>query len=376
MPDQKTFQITTKSQKDKARIGLLQTDHGPVETPVFMPVGTQAAVKSLTPAQVKECGARIVLANTYHLYLRPGEKLIKQLGGLHKFMNWDGPILTDSGGYQIISISHRCQVKPDGLFFTSHIDGQEHFLTPEKVIDIQLDLGSDIIMPLDHPISYPHERSEIAAATDTTTRWAKQSKVHLETIWPGLGQSTSPSSIIPANKPLLFGINQGGTFPDLRKRSAEELMAINFPGYSLGGLCVGEPLDLMHEIGSAVTDILPEDKPRYLMGVGSPEEMLAAVSYGVDMFDCVWPTRLGRHGMILTAEKRLNIRNRQFAEDPRPLVEGCNCHTCQNFSRAYLHHLFDAGEGLAGTLGSIHNLSFLVRLLEDKKCEIRKERQG
>lgn len=362
--DQPIFQVVTKSRRDKARIGRLETNHGPVETPVFMPVGTQAAVKALTPAQVKDCGAKIVLANTYHLYLRPGEQLIKKLGGLHKFMDWDGPILTDSGGYQIISISHRCQVKPDGLFFTSHIDGLEHFLTPEKVIDIQLDLGSDIIMPLDHPISYPHQRSEIAAATETTSRWARQSKIHLDKMRP------DPSA---GPKPLLFGINQGGTFPDLRKRSAEELLAVDFPGYALGGLCVGEPLELMHEIGSGVTDILPEDKPRYLMGVGSPEELITAVSYGIDMFDCVWPTRLGRHGMIITEGKRLNIRNRQFAEDPRPLVEGCRCYSCQNFSRAYLHHLFDAGEGLAGTLGSIHNLTFLVDLLEKKKAELRIE---
>ncbi len=349
----KMFEILAKSSKSKARAGRLKTPHGIIDTPAFMPVGTQGSVKAVTPLQVRETGAQIILCNTYHLYLRPGAEVIREAGGLQKFTGWNGPMLTDSGGYQVFSLAKLRKIEDEGVRFSSHIDGSEHFLTPEKVIETQAALGSDIIMPLDECVAYPATKAEAEKAVKRTTLWAKRSKE--------IG-----------DKDRLFGIVQGGMFKDLRKRSAEEIRSLDFPGYGIGGLSVGEPKDLMIEMLEVSTSNLEYEKPKHLMGVGFPEDIEEAVKHGIDLFDCVIPTRLARHGAFLTAEGKEIIRNAKFEKDFSPLEESCDCYACKNFTRAYIRHLFIAKEILPLTLMTIHNLRFIMRLMDGIREKIRK----
>ena len=352
------FEITAKSSRSKARTGKLKTAHGTIDTPAFMPVGTQGAVKAVTPLQVRETGAQIILCNTYHLYLRPGTDVIKKAGGLHKFMNWDGPILTDSGGYQVFSLSKLRKINDAGVTFNSHIDGSEHLLTPAKVFEIQENFGSDIIMPLDECVAHPSTKAEAKKAVERTTLWARKSKEAREQKNKLKGE--------------LFGIVQGGMYKDLRKRSAEEIRAIDFPGYGIGGLSVGEPKDLMIEMLEISTDNLEYDKPKHLMGVGFPEDIKEAVKSGIDLFDCVIPTRLARHGAFFTKEGKEIIKNAKFEKDFSPLEGSCDCYACKNFTRAYIRHLFIAKEILPLTLMTIHNLRFIMKLMEEIREQIRK----
>lgn len=347
------FKILNKSSRSRARTGKLETPHGIIDTPAFMPVGTQGSVKAVTPLQVRETGAQIILCNTYHLYLRPGASVIREAGGLQKFIGWDGPILTDSGGYQVFSLAKLRKVEDEGVRFSSHIDGSEHLLTPEKVIETQTAFGSDIMMPLDECVAYPSARAEAAKAVNRTTLWAKRSK--------DIGV-----------KDRLFGIVQGGMYKDLRKRSAEEIRSLDFPGYGIGGLSVGEPKDLMIEMLEASTDNLEYDKPKHLMGVGFPEDIEEAVKFGIDLFDCVIPTRLARHGAFLTGKGKEIIRNAKFERDFSPLEGSCDCYACKNFTRAYIRHLFIAKEILPLTLMTIHNLRFIMRLMEGIREKIMK----
>jgi queuine tRNA-ribosyltransferase len=350
------LEIINKSVKSKARVGKLTTPHGTIDTPAFMPVGTQGAVKAVTPLQVKEIGAQIILSNTYHLYLRPGTEVIKKAGGLHKFIGWDGPILTDSGGYQVFSLSKLRKIDDEGVTFNSHIDGSEHRLTPEKVVEIESILGSDIMMPLDECVAYPSDKAEAEKAVKRTSKWAKKSKDAFD------ARSDAPGE--------LFGIVQGGMYKDLRKRSAEEIRSLDFPGYGIGGLSVGEPKDLMIEMLEVSTDNLEYEKPKHLMGVGFPEDIEEAVKHGIDLFDCVIPTRLARHGAFLVSGGKEIIKNAKFETDFSPLEEGCDCYACRNFTRAYIRHLFIANEILPLTLMTIHNLRFVMRLMEDLRRKI------
>jgi queuine tRNA-ribosyltransferase len=343
-----TFQVLATD--GAARRGRLSTGHGAVETPVFMPVGTRGTVKSLTPDDVRESGAQIVLGNTYHLFLRPGPALIAGLGGLHRFMGWDGPILTDSGGFQVFSLSKLRRISEGGVRFRSPVDGAEHMLSPEDVIAVQRALGSDIAMPLDECLGYPASRAVAEASLDLTLRWARRSL--------GAHRAGGPSP------QALFGIVQGGSFPDLRGRAADETVALGFDGYAIGGLAVGEPKALLHELTAAAAERLPADRARYLMGVGKPDDLLAAVARGIDMFDCVLPTRNARNGQAFTAEGPLSIKQARFTGDPAPLEDDCPCYACRRFSRAYLRHLWMAGELLAYRLLSLHNLHFFARLME------------
>ena len=331
----------------RARAGRMQTAHGAVLTPAFAPVGTQATVKALTPAHVEALGATIVLANTYHLYLRPGDERIAALGGLHAFMAWPGPILTDSGGFQVFSLSKTRQVDADGATFRSHLDGSLHRLTPERSIAIQENLGADIIMALDE-CADPHDRDYNEQALERTHAWAERC----------LQAQTRGDQ-------ALFGIVQGGVFPDLRARSAERMASLPFPGVAIGGLSVGETKAEMHAMLDVVEDILPEDRPRYLMGVGSPEDLVEGVLRGIDLFDCVLPTRMARNHTALTRLGRLNLRGAAYADDRRPIDSTCACYACQTFTRAYVRHLCTAGEMLAATLLSIHNLHTLIALAAD-----------
>jgi queuine tRNA-ribosyltransferase len=350
------LEIIKKSNKSKARAGKLTTPHGTIDTPAFMPVGTQGAVKAVTPLQVKEIGAQIILCNTYHLYLRPGTEVIKKAGGLHEFIGWDGPILTDSGGYQVFSLSKLRKIDDEGVTFNSHIDGSEHRLTPEKVVEIQSVLGSDIMMPLDECVAYPSNKAEVEKAVKRTSLWAKRSKEALGARDEMRGE--------------LFGIVQGGMFKDLRKRSAEEIRSLDFPGYGIGGLSVGEPKDVMIEMLEVSTDNLEYEKPKHLMGVGFPEDIEEAVKYGIDFFDCVIPTRLARHGAFLTGEGKEIIKNAKFEKDFSPLEGSCDCYACKNFTRAYIRHLFLANEILPLTLMTIHNLRYIMRLMEGIRRKI------
>ena len=352
------FEITKKSKKSKARVGKLHTSHGIVNTPAFLPVGTQGTVKAVSPRELLEIGAEMILCNTYQLYLRPGHELIREAGGLHKFINWDKPILTDSGGFQIFSLGGLREISDDGVTFTSHVDGSKHNLTPEKIVEIQLAFGSDIMMPLDECVAYPCEHAKALEAVERTTLWAKRSKAE--------------SRKRKAESGELFGIVQGGMYKDLREQSAKEIAELDFPGYAIGGLSVGEPRDLMYEMLEVSTSILPEDKPRHLMGVGYAGDILESIKYGVDLFDCVIPTRLARHGSFLNKEGRQGIRNAKYEKDFAPIEEECDCYACKNFSRAYIRHLFWAREILAMQLLTIHNLRFLVRLLEETREAISK----
>ena len=351
------FRLTKNDLHSKARLGRITISHGRINTPVFMPVGTQATVKGMTPEEIKDIGVEIILCNTYHLYLRPGHELIKNMGGLHKFMHWDRPILTDSGGYQVFSHSELRKIKEEGVWFQSHLDGSKHFLSPEKAIEIQEALGADIIMCLDECTAYPSTYEYTKDSMELTHRWAKRCKEAKKSE----GQS-------------LFGIVQGGMFKDLRKESAEAITGIGFDGYAIGGLSVGEDKILMYDMIDAVVPYLPEDKPRYLMGVGTPEDLIEGVLRGVDMFDCVMPTRNARNGTLFTKYGKLGIRNAQYANDPNPIEDGCSCYTCKNYSRAYLRHLFAANEILAARLGTTHNLYYYIKLMRDIRDAIEKDR--
>jgi queuine tRNA-ribosyltransferase len=334
-----------------ARRGRLVTAHGVIETPVFMPVGTQGVVKALTPRDLEEAGASIILGNTYHLHLRPGDEMIHRRGGLHRFSRWERPILTDSGGYQVFSLADRRTLTEEGVEFQSHLDGSRHLLTPESVVDIQLNLGSDIAMVLDECPALPAPAEDIARSVALTGRWAARARAHFLARRPfsdtGRGQ-------------LQFGIVQGGTDPGLRAMSAELTRGVGFDGYAIGGLSVGEPNAVMYEVIGDTAPLLPADQPRYLMGVGTPLDLLEAVARGVDMFDCVMPTRNARNGRLFTRHGAINIKNARHAEDDGPVDEGCGCYTCRTFSRAYLRHLFVAGEMTAGVLNTIHNVFFYL----------------
>ncbi len=341
------FQLISRCPDTAARRGRIATAHGTVDTPLFMPVGTQATVKTLTPEDLYEIGTGIILANTYHLNLRPGPEIVRKAGGLHRFMNYHRPILTDSGGFQVFSLAKLRRVTDEGVEFSSHIDGSLHFISPEKAIDIQQDLGADIIMCFDECIPYPSTYEYAKTAMERTTRWARRC----------LEYHKKPEQ-------ALFGIIQGGTYKDLRLRSAEEIVALGFPGYAIGGLSVGEPKEIMYETIELLESRLPADKPRYLMGVGEPEDLLEGVKRGIDMFDCVLPTRLARHGTAYTATGKLVVRNAQYAEDFGPLDPECTCPVCRQYSRAYLRHLIKSGEILGLRLLSYHNVHFLVELMK------------
>lgn len=351
------FEVLYNSQESKARLGRLQLTHGVVETPVFMPVGTQATVKSMTPEELKRIGAEIILSNTYHLYLRPGHELVREAGGLHSFMNWDKPILTDSGGFQVFSLADLRKISQEGVTFSSHIDGSRHFFSPERSMEIQMALGADIAMALDICSPYPYEYNEAARDLEITLDWAKRCKEYHS-----------------REDQALFGIVQGGLYEDLRKRSVEELVAIDFPGYGIGGLSVGEPKDLMYEMLEVTVPLMPEDKPRYLMGVGSPDCLVEGVLRGVDMFDCVLPTRIARNGTCWTSEGKVTVRNARYAKDFGPLDPNCDCYTCRHYSRAYIRHLFKAEEILGLRLTTIHNLAYLINLMHRVREAIKEEK--
>lgn len=348
------FKVVVEDKKTKARVGKISTAHGSFETPAFLPVGTQATVKTLSPQDLKEIGIECVLANAYHLFIRPSIDVIKDGGGLHRFMGWDGPILTDSGGYQIFSLANFRKVEEEGVWFHSHFDGGKHFLSPEDVVDIQRDLGSDILMILDECTPYPCDRDYAKRSMELTIRWAKRSK---ERFW---GKGSGFRGINQA----LFGIIQGSTYPDLRREGALRTIDIGFDGYAVGGLSVGEPKEARYEVLDSISTILSFDSPRYLMGVGSPIDILEAVAYGFDIFDCTMPTRCGRNGTAFTSKGKLVIRNSKYTKDPRPVDEECDCYTCSNFSRSYLRHLFNVEEILGPRLLTFHNVYFYTKLME------------
>ena len=349
------YELIHECKQSGARRGRIYTPHGIIETPIFMPVGTQATVKSLTPEELKEeVKASIILSNTYHLYLRPGNKLIKKAGGLHSFMNWDRAILTDSGGFQVFSLGDLRKISEEGVEFKSHLDGSKHFLSPEKAIEIENDLGADIIMAFDECVEYPATYEYTKNSMERTTRWAIRCKnAHKNT-----------------ENQALFGIVQGGMYKDLREKSANDLVKLDLPGYAVGGLSVGEPKELMCDILNFTTKLLPKQKPRYLMGVGTPDYLLEAVIRGIDMCDCVLPTRIARNGTAMTSKGKLVIRNKTFEEDFSVLDDECDCYTCRNYTRAYIRHLLKAKEILGVRLLSIHNLRFLTKLMERVKIEI------
>ena len=341
-----------------ARRGRLRTRHGTIETPIFMPVGTQGTVKAVTPLHLREIGAQIILGNTYHLNLRPGSELIRELGGLHAFMGWDGPILTDSGGFQVFSLAKLRDIRDDGVAFASHLDGAKHFLGPREVMAVQQNLGSDIAMVLDECPPWPAERDAVAKAVTRSLRWAGQC------------QAIARESGFLAQGHHVFAIVQGSTFDDLRREAAEALAALDFPGYAVGGVSVGEPEPEMLKQVAATTPFLPANKPRYTMGLGTPPQLLKMVALGVDMFDCVLPTRVARNGLVFTPDGPLNLRNEQYRRDPRPIVEGGPANYTAGFSRAYLRHLTMAGEMLSGTLLTIHNLHFFLDLMREARAHI------
>lgn len=360
-----TYELIKKDSRTKARRGRVNTPHGPIETPVFMPVGTAGTVKAMKPEEVRDMGAQIILGNTYHLYLRPGHEVVKAAGGLHKFMNWERAILTDSGGFQVFSLGAMRKISEEGVEFRSHIDGSKHMLSPEKSMEIQNALGSDIMMAFDECAPYPADRNYVKNSLERTTRWLKRCKEY--------HKNTEQQS--------LFGIMQGGMYKDLRKQSAEEIVELDLSGYAIGGLSVGEPKEIMYEVMDDCVDYLPADKPRYLMGVGSPDCLFEGVERGIDMFDCVLPTRIARHGMAMTSQGRVNIKNAKYERDFTPLDPNCDCYTCRNYSKAYLRHLFKSDEILSSMLMTTHNLHFLVNTMagirkaieEDRFLEYKKE---
>lgn len=347
------YELIKKEDKTRARHGLLHTNYGSFETPMFMPVGTQATVKTLSPEELKDIHSGVILSNTYHLWLRPGEDVVDRAGGLHKFMNYDGPILTDSGGFQVFSLAEKKNITEEGVVFKSHINGEKLLLTPEKSIEIQNKLDSDIAMSFDECIPYPASYEYAKASTERTIRWAKRGKA----VHKNENQS-------------LFGIVQGGEYSDLRKWSAEETVKLNFDGYSIGGTSVGEDKKTMYQMIDDAITYLPEDKPRYLMGVGDPVDLLEGIERGVDMFDCVLPTRIARHGNAFTHTGKINLKNAKFKEDFTPIEDGCDCYACKHYTKAYVRHLIVAGETFGARLLSIHNLRFLIKLVEDARNAI------
>ena len=349
-----TYELLHEDKNSGARRGIVHTPHGDIQTPVFMPVGTQATVKSMTPEEVKALGAQIILSNTYHLYLRPGEKIVKEAGGLHKFMNWDKPILTDCGGFQVFSLSDLRTISEDGVEFRSHLDGSKHMFTPEKVMQIEEDLGADIIMSFDECCPYPSTYEYTKNSMERTTRWAIRCKAAHKNV----------------ENQGLFGIIQGGFFKDLRKQSAEELIKLDFPGYAIGGISVGEPKEEFLDILRYTTPLMPKDKPRYLMGVGTPDYLIEAALSGIDMCDCVLPTRIARNGTAMTWNGKVVIRNATYERDFSPLDPECDCYACRNYTRAYIRHLVKTKEILGTRLLSTHNLYFLTKLMERVRIEI------
>jgi len=358
------FRILTRDNSSSARLGEIPTPHGRVMTPCFLPVGTGAAVKTMSPTELREIGAEMILANTYHLVLRPGMEIIQKAGGLHRFMSWDGPILTDSGGYQVFSLAERRKVTDEGVYFRSHVDGSACFLGPEEVIRSQEAMGADIMTTLDECTPYPCEHEKVRSALETTLRWERKCRELHQKAESGL-----------------FGIVQGGVFKDLRKRSAEALLELAFDGYAIGGLSVGEPVSLTYEIAEYTASLLPEEKPRYLMGLGRPADIVECVARGIDMFDCVLPTRNARNGKAFTPDGMINVRSARYKEDFSPIQRDCDCYACRNFTRAYIRHLLNIDEILALRLLTTHNLRFYFRLMESlrdaiasgKLDEIRKE---
>ena len=366
------FSFSVTHTHGAARRGVLTTPHGVVNTPAFMAVGTQGAVKAVTPRDLDEVGSEIILANTYHLYLRPGAARIGAFGGLHTFIGWNKPILTDSGGYQVFSLAARRKVHEEGATFRSHLDGSEHLLTPESAVDIQAQLGSDIAMVLDECLEHPASYDRTRESLERTLRWAKRGREHfvrlrirgpekrVGRVFQPLPAKNPPDPFFTNPGQAQFGIIQGGTFPELRRRSVEETVAIGFEAYAIGGLSVGEPIPEMYDLTEQTAPLLPADRPRYLMGVGTPADLVESVARGIDLFDCVMPTRNARNGQLFTSAGRLNIKNAEYADDDNPIDPRCGCYTCRTFSRAYLRHLFHAGEMTAGTLNTLHNLQFYL----------------
>lgn len=352
-----TYELIKTCKQTGARLGKLHTPHGEIETPIFMPVGTLATVKTMSPEELKQMEAQIILSNTYHLYLRPGHEIVKQAGGLHSFMNWDRPILTDSGGFQVFSLSNLRKIEEEGVHFRNHLNGEKLFISPEIATQIQNALGADIIMAFDECAPYPADREYVQKSLERTTRWAERC----------LEAHERPSD------QALFGIVQGGMYADLRKQSAQEITAFDFPGYAIGGLSVGEPKELMNEMLEETTPLLPANKARYLMGVGSPDALLDGVLRGVDMFDCVLPSRIARNGTTMTSSGRLVVRNAKYAADFGPIDPKCDCYTCQNYSRAYIRHLIKCDETFGFRLTTYHNLYFLLKLMENVREAIRQD---
>jgi queuine tRNA-ribosyltransferase len=359
------FQLLHNDISTKARLGALATAHGEVQTPVFMPVATQGTIKTIANRELDECGIEMLLGNAYHLYLRPGMEILKRAGGLHRFMNWRKPILTDSGGYQVFSLASLRKIKREHVEFQSHIDGSRHTFSPEKVIEIQGVLGGDVMMPLDECVHYPASKDYAEQSLEITMDWARRSKRAFAE-----GQGTRDKGR------LLFGIAQGSAYMDLRRRAVEDLAGIGFDGYAIGGVSVGEPNELIHEVVAYTAGLLPEDRPRYLMGVGTPCDMLEAIASGIDMFDCVVPTRNGRNGQAFTWGGELQLRNATFKEDFTPIDERCDCYACTTYTRAYIRHLFNAGEILGLRLVSLHNIRFYVTLISMSREAIAENRFG
>ncbi len=368
------FRLLHKDKSTKARLGRIETAHGDVATPVFMPVATQGTIKTISNEELDACGVEILLGNAYHLYLRPGLEIVRKAGGLHKFMSWENPILTDSGGYQVFSLAPLRKIREGRVEFQSHIDGSAHIFTPEKVIEIQEVLGSDIMMPLDECVHYPASKDYVEQSLKTTVDWAKRSKEFLDHRPQRAKRSeASPKGTID-HRPQLFGIVQGGTYRDLRVQAVERICEIGFDGYAIGGVSVGEPNELIREIVGYATDLLPAELPRYLMGVGTPCDILEAISAGIDMFDCVVPTRNGRNGQAFTWNGELQLRNAGFKEDFAPIDGECGCYACRTYTRAYLRHLFNAEEILGLRLVSLHNIHFYVKLIQTSRKAIAEDR--
>ncbi|MFY9558029.1 MAG: tRNA guanosine(34) transglycosylase Tgt [Blastocatellia bacterium] len=370
MNRQFSFEKIAKDNATQARTGRITTAHGSFDTPVFMPVGTQGTVKAVTQEMLEQANASIILGNTYHLYLRPGVATINQLGGLHKLISWSRPILTDSGGFQVFSLTALRKMSESGVEFQSHLDGSTHFLSPERSMDVQAALGSDIVMALDECTPFPATRDEALASLELTRRWAQRSKQRLEELHCSPTAAQSAGFRIVNQSQGLFGINQGSTFLDLREQSLAGLIQIGFDGYAIGGLSVGEEKPVMFEVVGHITPRMPEDHPRYLMGVGTPEDIVEAVALGVDMFDCVMPTRNARNGQLFTGSGKLNIKNARYRDDPRPIDEACRCAVCARYSRAYLRHLYTSGEILGSVLSSLHNVSFYLDMMNSIRQSI------